>query len=199
MAEKFIPKGCLPLKSAIKRLAEARQTSVRSARAEIWPELHSGSMRAGIIRPDTGGAAPIIPDRWALDDARSWLEQGECILTDSTNIANFTLPMFSGPHRATIFVFESDLDRLIKTKPKGEDARERPVISEVEADRLFRNWRKSCGDYIPTPVEDYIHMKQFGVSRERVRQLRKGKGIAIRPRGRSRQSKPKSAARASVT
>jgi hypothetical protein len=185
MDDDFVPEGCLPLKTAIERLAKARQTPIQSAQAEIRAKAHSRFIVAYVINPGTGELAPISSDRWALDDARSWLEQGECILTDSRYIANFN-PRFSGPHRATIFVFEKDLQRLIRMKP---NAVTRPHTSRAEAEREFKNWRKDCGDHIPSLKEDCNHMKQFGVSRRRVIELREGVGVKKRSRGSPRQSK----------
>jgi hypothetical protein len=49
-----VPEGYLPLKSAIDRLAQARQPLVQSAQAEIRTELHSGSIVAYAMARRTG-------------------------------------------------------------------------------------------------------------------------------------------------
>ena len=54
----------------------------------------------------------------------------------------------------------------------------------------FQNWRKSRGGNIPSLAEDYTHMRQFGVSRDRVRALRRSRGVVNLPRGNPR-SEPK--------
>jgi len=94
--------------------------------------------------------------------------------------------MFYGPEIATIFILETDLRRLIGPASKREARR--PVTSDAEARRHFEEWRKSRGDNIPSLKEDANHMKQFGVSRDRVRKLRKRDGVVNLSRGGPRRT-----------
>ena len=97
--------------------------------------------------------------------------------------------MLYGPEIATIFILESDLQRLIgpasKRKPR------RPVTPDADARRHFEKWRESRGDDIPSLKEDANYMRQFGVSRDRVRKLRKSDGVVNLSRGRSRPDRSK--------
>jgi hypothetical protein len=159
-------------------------------------KLHSGSIVAQAMEQSTGRMFDIIPNSWATETALRWLESGQCLLPDENGKVRITTERFDflyRPERATIFIRESDLRRLIDAKPKGAAAREAglQVISDAEARRRFEEWRKSCGDYIPSQKEDVSHMRQFGVSRTRVLALRRGVGVRKRPRGNPRGAKPK--------
>jgi hypothetical protein len=191
MEDDFVPEGRVPLKSAIKRLAEARQTNVPSAKAELRTKLHSKSMAAQAMDRNTGRMFDIISDAWATETALYWLESGTCLLPNEKGKVRITterFDMFYGPENATIFVLESDLQRLIG--PASKRKARRPVTSDAEARRHFEEWRKRHGDDIPSLNEDANYMRQFGVSRDRVRKLRKSDGVVNLPRGRSRRTAP---------
>ena len=148
MDDDFVPEGRVPLKSAIEQLAEARQSNVPLAQAEIRTKLHSGSIVAQAMEQSTGRMLDIIPHSWATDTAQRWLESGECLLPDENGkvrITNERFAMFYRPEKAPILIWEVDLRRLIDAKPKGAGAREagRRVISDAEAKRHFDEWRKS--------------------------------------------------------
>jgi hypothetical protein len=183
----FVPEGCLPLKSAIRRFAQARQVSLRSARTEIRAKLHNESISAYALERNTGRMLPIISDSWATDHALRWLKSGTCLLPNEDGKVRITterFDMFYRAENAPIFVLDNDLQRLIG--PASAREKRRRPISDAESRRRFDEWRTSCGDYIPSLTEDYDHMKQFGVSRKRVIDLRNGVGVMKRPRGRPR-------------
>jgi hypothetical protein len=192
MDDDFVPEGRVPLKSAIERLAEARQTDVTSVKAEFRTKLYSRSIAAQAMDRDTGRMFDIIPEAWATETALRWLESGTCLLPNEQGKVRITterFDMFYGPKNATIFILESDLQRLIGPANK-RDAR-RPVTSDAEARRHFEEWRKRRGDDVPSLKEDADYMRQFGVSRNKVRELRKGAGVVNLSRGRSRRTAPK--------
>ena len=189
MNEDFVPEGRVPLKSAIEQLAKARQTNVLLGQAEIRTKLHSGSIVAQAMERSTGRMFDIIPNSWATETALRWLESGECLLPNEKGKVRITterFDMFYIPENATIFILENDLQRLIGPASKREARR--PVTSDAEARRHFEEWRKSCGDDIPSLKEDANHMRQFGVSRDSVKKLRKGDGVVNLSRGRSRRT-----------
>ena len=189
MNEDFVPEGRVPLKSAIEQLAKARQTNVLLGQAEIRTKLHSGSIVAQAMERSTGRMFDIIPNSWATETALRWLESGECLLPNEKGKVRITterFDMFYIPENATIFILENDLQRLIGPASKREARR--PVTSDAEARRHFEEWRKSRGDDIPSLKEDANHMRQFGVSRDSVKKLRKGDGVVNLSRGRSRRT-----------
>jgi hypothetical protein len=116
MDDDFVPEGFLPLKVAIDRLAQARQTSIQSAQDEIRPKLHNGLIRAVVLRPDTGKILEIISDCWATETAVRWFESGECRLPNENykvKITNERFHMLYQPENAPIFIIEDDLRRLL--------------------------------------------------------------------------------------
>ena len=185
MDDDFVPEGRVPLKSAIEWVAAARQMTVTSVQAEFRTKLHSGSIAAQAMERNTGRMFDIIPDAWATKPALHWLESGICLLPDEKGKVRITterFPMFYGPEIETIFILETDLHRMIG--PASKRKSRRPVISDAEARRRFEEWRKVRGDDIPSLKEDENHMRQFGVSRKRVRELRQGDGVVNLSRGR---------------
>ena len=85
----FVPKGYLPLTTAVDQLAEARRPAGQTnddaqnaARAELRAELHSGSISTVVVSPSSGKTFEIRPHHWAREKALTWLEQGECLLTE---------------------------------------------------------------------------------------------------------------------
>jgi len=70
----------------------------------------------------------------------------------------------------------------------GETKSNSRAILRNEMEEEFRAWRKNFkSGQPPTHDQDVKHMKQFGVSRDRVRELRKK--FPRRPRGRSKGDK----------
>ena len=186
MDDDFVPEGRVPLISAIEQLAEARQTGVPSARDEIRTKLYGRSIAAQAMERKSGRMFHVISDSWATEATLNWLESGTCLLPDEKGKVRITTERFAmlyGPEIATILILESDLQRLIGRASKREA--KRPVTSDAEAKRLFEEYRTRRGDDIPSLKEDVNYMRQFGVSRARVRNLRKGDGVVNRSRGRT--------------
>jgi hypothetical protein len=61
MDDDFVPEGRVPLESAIEQFAEARQTNVPSARAEIRTKLYGRSIAAQAMERSTGRTYDISP------------------------------------------------------------------------------------------------------------------------------------------
>jgi hypothetical protein len=115
----FVPKGWVLLTVAVDRLAEARRTTGQTnddernaARVELRGEFHSGSMLATVVHPETGKTHTIFPERWALEKAPTWFEQGECLLTSGLVYPRLGI-LFSNDPIVPIFVSEHDLQRLM--------------------------------------------------------------------------------------
>ena len=64
-----------------------------------------------VICPRSGKTHTIRQHYWALEEAPTWLEQGECRLTEY--LVDPPLGMMYGKERVTIFVSEHDLQRLM--------------------------------------------------------------------------------------
>jgi len=196
----FVPKGYLPLTTAVDQLAEARRPAGQTnddgktaARAELRAELHSGSISTAVVSPNSGKTFEIRKHHWASEKALTSLEQGECLLTD--DLVNPSLGMLYPKERVMIFVNQHDFQRLVRAKqevkqeavPPHDPLPPRKPVSEADAIREFEAWRESCGDNIPSAKEDIAHMKLHGVSRGRVRKLRQQPGVKRRPTGKRRQ------------
>jgi hypothetical protein len=58
--------------------------------------------------------------------------------------------------------------------PAGDQEKPQRRLAEAKIEPEFRRWREQQPDgYIPTEAEDIAHMKQLGVGRDTVRELRK--------------------------
>ena len=130
----MIPKGCVLLTAAVDRLAEARRTvgqanddGKHAAQLELMGEFHSGSMLATVICPRSGKTHTIRPGRWALAEALTWFEQGECWLTEY--LVDPPLGMLYGKERVTIFVGEQDLQRLMAKQEVKQEAAPPPAAT----------------------------------------------------------------------
>jgi hypothetical protein len=197
----FVPKGYLQLTTAVDQLAEARRPAGQTnddgknaARAELGAELHSGSISTRVFSPSSGRSYAIDRHNWVREIALTWLEQGECLLTEPD--ADADDPFFSPGYgeRVKIFVRRDDLQRLIANQevkqesvPPPDPIPPRPKpISEADKNRRFDEWRESRVDNIPSEKEDIDYMKKYGVSRDWVRKRRQQTGVKIRPSGKRR-------------
>ena len=132
----FVPPGCGPLTVAVDRLAEARRTARQTnddgrnaARAELRSELYNRSMLATVICPRSGKTHTIRPHYWALEEATTWFEQGECWLTEY--LVDPPLGMLYGKERVTIFVSEHDLQSLMAKQEVKQQAAPRLDVKEL--------------------------------------------------------------------
>ena len=152
----FVPKGYLLLTTAVDQLAEARRTAGQTnddgqnaARAELRAELHSGSISTMVISPSSGDTFAIRPQHWAREIALTWLEQGECLLTeDFVDPRPFSMapsPQQSAPPKASrqssralgaglaaegraIFVSEHDCQRLVAKQVVKHETVHLPIL-----------------------------------------------------------------------
>lgn len=81
-----------------------------------------------------------------------------------------------GPLTASrLVLFKKETIETFAAKSISADAENRaplPRVIQADIEKHFNEWRNSRGQNIPSEAEDYNHMRQFGVSRERVRSLR---------------------------
>jgi len=133
-------------------------------------------MLATVVHPGSGETYTIFPERWALEVALAWLEQGECLLTSGLVYPRLGISFNKDP-TVSIFMSEHDLQRLVAQQTAKQEYSDQspPVrLAEAKIEPEFRRWREQQDDYIPTGAEDTKHMKKFGVARDTVRELRKG-------------------------
>ena len=79
-------------------------------------------------RPPLRKNHKIRPHYWGGELALTWFEQGECWLTD---LVDPPLGMFHGKERATIFVGEHDLQRLMVKQEVEQEAAPRLDVKEL--------------------------------------------------------------------
>jgi hypothetical protein len=89
------------------------------------------------------------------------------------------------------FTENEQASRSVATAPAAtspEDPANAPRrLAEAKIEPAFRQWREQQADgYIPTEAEDIAHMKQLGVGRDTVRELRKK--FPTRERGQKKSS-----------
>lgn len=75
-----------------------------------------------------------------------------------------------------LVLFKAETIETFAAKPISADAQNRtqpPRVRQADIQKRFNEWRSSIEPKIPSEIEDYNHMRQFGVSRERVRTLRR--------------------------
>jgi len=188
----FIPPGCVLLTEAVDRLAEARRLAGKTnddgkhaAQAELRGEFYSDTI-SPLVVSRSGGEYKIKRHNWGNDElAPTWFEYGEFWLIAHEYLVDPPLPMFHEKELAHIFVTDHDLRRLMaKQEVKQEYSDQSPPVrlAKAKIESEFRRWREQQpSDYIPTEVDDTEHMKKFSVSRDTVRELRKG--YPRRPRG----------------
>jgi hypothetical protein len=129
----FVPEGYVTSPVAIQRLAQARQTSIQSAQAEIRAKLYGRSITAYAMERSTGRMLDIISDSWATEWGVRWLESGVCKLPNEDGEVKITherFDMFYEPEFAAIFIRETDLQRLIDANPPAHLAPDAVVLAQ---------------------------------------------------------------------
>jgi hypothetical protein len=121
--------------------------------------LHAGDI-SGRYLDESGKWHDIPAERWGADDGLDSLLKGVVWLDDVSRL---------------VLLAVKDLEALCRTSGSNKRAGNRlaqRTISDARAEQEFKAWRAQRGQDIPTEAEDCRHMKQFGVSRDRVRLLR---------------------------
>ena len=210
----FVQKGFLTIPEATLRLADPSQSDREVALKEAREQLHQGLCGGSVefvIQMQTGEHQVRPPDIWRSSNSLNWIVDGEVFVPDGTALrmpfgpyvpglpddVNF-VEMDGGTHAIFLIVEDSlerfrgrvaraeKIERLGSTL--GETKSNSRAIFRDETEEKFRAWRKNCkSGQPPTHDQDVEHMKQFGVSRDRVRELRKK--FPRRPRGRSKGDK----------
>jgi hypothetical protein len=206
----FVQKGFLTIPEAILRLADPsqsnREVAIKEARERLHQGLCGGSVKF-VIQMQTGEHQVLPPDIWRSSNSLNWIVDGEVFIPDGTALrmpfgpyisglpddVNF-LEMDGGTY-ATFLIVEDSLERFRgrvvgaeKIERLGDIKSNSRAIFRTEIEEKFQTWRKNFKTgQLPTHDQDVEHMKQFGVSRDRVRELRKK--FPRRPRGRSKGDK----------
>jgi hypothetical protein len=125
--------------------------------------LHSGEICSRYL--DESGKWHDIPaERWGADDGLGALLKGLIWLDEGrTEVSRL------------ILLAVKKLEHLCRVANSTKAATTRAPqssISDAKAEHVFKTWRAKRGEDIPTETEDYLFMREFGVSRDRVRRLR---------------------------
>jgi hypothetical protein len=131
------------------------------AALSLRESLHAGDI-SGRYLDENGKWHDIPAERWGADDGLDSLLRG-------------FVRLGKGGVSRLILLAVKDLEALCRTSGSNKKAGNRlaqRTISDAKAEREFKVWRAQRGQDIPTEAEDCHYMKQFGVSRERVRLLR---------------------------
>ena len=165
----FVPKGYVLLTTAVDQLAEMRRPAGQTnddgwnaARAELRAEFHSGSMLTTVIDPGSGKTYTIFPDRWALEKALTWLEQGECQLTEGLVYPRLGMRFRKEP-TVKIFVSEHELLRLMAKEEVKQEAVPPPFlpieVANPFAEKRRPGRRKGQGSFEPMDLPLLQEMK----------------------------------------
>ena len=126
-----------------------------AAGAELRAEFYS-DLISPLVVSRSGKNYKIRPYHWGSELALTWLEQGECVLTEY--LVDPPLGMLRREEVAAIFVSEHDLQRLIAqqtTKQEYSDQRSETQPASPEPDRPPR--RKSGKKPSPVWQEIFDH------------------------------------------
>ena len=142
------------------------------------------------LRPDAGGD-PVAVHRSFWNSERLSVRFYRCQMNPRDPFGAGV----AGDGYCWIFVTRESLQgclasmRVLSEMPTGVEAPSGhgAPISMKARNEKFAEWRKSRGVMIPTEKEDVAHMKQFGVGRDAVRELRSR--VTKLPRGRRPQGR----------
>ena len=210
----FVQKGFLTIPEATLRLADPsqsdREVALKEAREQLHQGLCGGSVKY-VIQMQTGEHQVPPPDIWRSSNSLNWIVDGEVFVPDGTVLrmpfgpyvpglpddVNF-IDVDGGTYASFLIVEDSlerfrggvaraeEIERLGSTL--GDTKSNSRAIFRNEIEEKFRAWRNNFkSGQPPTYDQDVEHMKQFGVSRDWVRELRKR--FPRRPRGRSKGDK----------
>jgi hypothetical protein len=153
------------------------------ALVEIRKALHAGDLVAEFL-DESGKLGSILKDGWGGDAGDEILLRGAVDLADGrSRLLLFKL--------ATLDQFAKSLtpawpDQVAETSQRPAPKMPAVKLAASEKRRLFREWRDSSPERIPTLSEDIAHMKLVGINREDTRQLRKD--FPRLPRGKRRRN-----------
>ncbi|MBT1515715.1 hypothetical protein KIP88_35130 [Bradyrhizobium sp. SRL28] len=168
----FVSKGRVSLTVAVDRLAEARRTADQTnedgrnaAKVELRAEFYSASSLTTIIDPGTGKTHTIFPERWGLEEALTWLERGECLLTSGLVYPRLGLSFNKDP-TVSIFMDEDDLQRLIAKQEVKQEAAPaerqlQPEGTSETATPKMRGRKKGDGSYAAIDLPLLDEMKEL--------------------------------------
>ena len=86
-------------------------------------------MLTTVIDPGSGKTYTIFQDHWALEKALTWLEQGECLLTEGLVYPRLGMRFRKEP-TVKIFVSEHELLRLMAKEAVKQEAVPPPVLAD---------------------------------------------------------------------
>lgn len=198
----FVPMGYLSVDQVLSELRSTHSIDRTRAKETLRGALYN-TLKFKVQLRATGELTDAPQQWWAGEKANDWLEHNGSVFLPDGGVK--TVP--NGPHFDGLpdcvnfeevptgqwgdFLIEREswnkfvVSGVTRSADSPSVAGTARRYSETAVQAKFREWRDQRGDDIPTITEDVEHMKQFGVGRNKVRDLRKN---ALRlPRGKPRR------------
>ena len=195
-------------RSAQKITGQELARAERAAAYSMREALADGSLVALIRDPKTGDI--LKPSVWSDDGLQNYWRGRTNTDSSAPLESDFVSPddpnapgpwAQSNGRRRRVFFWLNDFqhwssgfNKDSKSRPQqnlsvGERSElteaMKPRLTKEQKAEIFKEWRASNGEYVPTLSEDIKHMKDRGISRADVRRLRPD--FPRRPRGRGSQ------------
>ncbi|MBI5320803.1 hypothetical protein [Bradyrhizobium sp.] len=148
-----------------------------AARNDLWNKLGSAKLTATGIGVQSGKREPIACTEWqdldSFDPGLGW--PLDAVGKGHKHELRFKNVSVSAKDALDLWPPISGSSRTESEAPKKQEGKPRsPRTPQSQIEPIFQTWRAEQRDgYLPTYNEDVAHMKQFGVGRDRVRDLRK--------------------------
>jgi hypothetical protein len=172
--EKLVPE--IKLRQRNNHVAK-RYKAYKGAQKLVRGALNAGELRSFLQIEETGHLLQQAAEAWVQDNAMSWFDDGRTIIAlDDGNIVDAPKGLW-----ASILIdndsfsdwLYSGSGPMARVEVRGKNWR----IAESKIEAEFQRWReRQLQGYMPKAIEDIEHMKELGVSREKVRKLRKKYG-----------------------
>jgi hypothetical protein len=147
------------------------------ALVEIRTALHAGHLVAEFL-DESGALCSILKDGWGGDAGDEILLRGIVDLADGRS--RVLLFKITALDQLAESLPPAWPDQVAETSPRPTPKMPTVKLAASERRRLFKKWRESCPDRIPTLSEDVAQMKLVGINRDDTRQLRRLSQLAKR-------------------
>lgn len=168
-----------------------------AARDDLWNKLGSGKLIATGIAVQPGKREPIACTEWqdldSFDPGLDWpfdaIGKGfehelrfKKVSVSTKDVLDLWPPISGSSESLMSYAYgtsshdeqRSTFASAVERSPSEDQVKPQRRLPEAKIEPEFKSWREQQPEgYIPTAAEDIAHMKQLGVGRDRVRQLRR--------------------------